>query len=416
MATERRAQTALRALADERVPPEDAATLERRRRRVVEATALAIARTANEQTKRRRWTRTATAFASAAAIVAIASGAWKLRGREVQVADDHAPAFAVAGAIVGTLHRSHEGDPPLQSEPIEHLPLRAGDNIATEPGGRAEVVLADGVAMTLQADTELRLPGPAEGSAVVVREVVRLAHGGVSVHVPPMLPGHTFSVATPDAEVTVHGTSFTVEFLRAQEAGDTASAHEPETRVRVTTGVVSVSSHGREAVLTAGMEWPSRTPTKTTAKAPAKTAEFPSAPPSSGATSNPIDAPGESAGLVAAAKPTPKTAILPPRAARRDGTPAAAPAPHSRLGEENQLLAAAIAASKGGDFIGAVATLDDLLRRFPTSTLAQEAHVERFRALAHGDRAAAAREARLYLALYPDGFARDEAKGLAVEW
>jgi outer membrane protein assembly factor BamD (BamD/ComL family) len=89
----------------------------------------------------------------------------------------------------------------------------------------------------------------------------------------------------------------------------------------------------------------------------------------------------------------------------------------SRLGEENRLLAAAIAASKAGDHAGAVSTLDDLLRRFPASALAQEAHVERFRALAQGgDAAAAAREARLYLALYPDGFAREEARRLAVGW
>jgi ferric-dicitrate binding protein FerR (iron transport regulator) len=408
MATERRAQTALRALAEESVPPEDAATLERRRRRVVEATALAIARAANEQAKRRRWTRAATAFASAAAVVAIAGGVWKLRGGQVPVGGDRAPAFAVGEAIVGTLHRSHEGDSPLPSEPTGRLPLRAGDDIATEPGGRAEVVLADGVVMTLQADTELRLPGPTEGSASVAREVVRLARGGVSVHVPPMSPGHTFSVATPDAEVTVHGTSFTVEFLRAPEAGDTARAHEPETRVRVTTGVVSVSSHGREAILTAGMEWPEKT------RAPS--AEVQSAATARAATPTPNDAPREGPGLVSAGPPVPKTAIAPPRPAGHDGTQAAAPAPRSRLGEENQLLATAIAASKGGDFTGAVATLDDLLRRFPASTLAQEAHVERFRALARSDRAAAAREARLYLALYPDGFARDEAKGLAVEW
>jgi ferric-dicitrate binding protein FerR (iron transport regulator) len=408
MATERRAQTALRALADETVPPEDAATLERRRRRVVEATALAIARTASEQTKRRRWTRAATVFASAAAAFAIAGGAWKLRGLPGPVADDRAPAFAVGEAIVGTLHRSHEGDPPFPSEPTGRLPLRAGDDIATEPGGRAEVVLADGVAMTLQADTELRLPGSLEGSAQVAREVVRLARGGVSVHVPPMSPGHTFSVATPDAEVTVHGTSFTVEFLRAREAGDTTGAHEAGTRVRVTTGVVSVSSHGHEAVLTAGMEWPERTP--------ARTAELLSASPPRAATPTPSDAQGESADLLTGGRPAPKAATVTPRPARHDTTTAPAPAPRSRLGEENQLLATAIAASKGGDFTGAVATLDDLLRRFPTSTLAQEAHVERFRALAHNDRAAAAREARLYLALYPDGFARDEAKGLAVEW
>jgi hypothetical protein len=48
--------------------------------------------------------------------------------------------------------------------------------------------------------------------------------------------------------------------------------------------------------------------------------------------------------------------------------------------------------------------------------VAPEAHVQRFRALERsGDTAAAAREARTYLALYPEGSAREEAKRVAVE-
>ena len=60
--------------------------------------------------------------------------------------------------------------------------------------------------------------------------------------------------------------------------------------------------------------------------------------------------------------------------------------------------------------------IKSIIRLYPASPLAQDAHVETFRALAQmGDRAGAAREARRYLTLYRDGFARDEARELALE-
>jgi hypothetical protein len=415
MATERRAQALLRALADESVPPEDPRAEERRRRRVVEATALAIARAANERATRRRWTRGASAFASAAAILAAAGVGWRIGAGVAPVPS--APPVAMGEPLVGALHwvhegGSHEGAPIGSGAPAQRLVLGSGDEVTTEPGGRGEVVLADGVAITLESDTLVSLPdSPAAAAAAAAttnasasaREVVRLARGVVSVRVPPMSPGHTFSIATPDAEVTVHGTSFTVEVVRPSAGGATTVG--PETKVHVRSGVVSVSSRGSEAVLTAGMEWAS--------PAEGNGAAVAAAPPPADATTNTFNAgattnTGNATGAMSASK----LASAATHPVRREGTPS----PRSRLGEENQLLASAIAASKGGDFAGAVATLDDLLRRFPASTLAQEAHVERFRALAHGDRSAAAREARLYLALYPDGFARDEAKSLAISW
>jgi hypothetical protein len=243
------------------------------------------------------------------------------------------------------------------------------------------------------------LPDAQADSVAPAREEVRLASGTVDVHVPPMSAGHTFSIRTPDAEVTVHGTTFTVEVVPADllAARDAKSAaREPATRVRVTMGIVSVSSAGRETFLTAGMEWP---------PAPEPKTADPSAAPATGST-----APTEPSTSAA-----PSAARTTARATHHEATPAAAS--KSRLGEENQLLSTAIAASRNGDYARAAATLSDLLRRFPGSTLAQEAHVERFRALAGGgDRAGAAREARQYLALYPDGFAREEAKALAVGW
>ena len=373
------AELQLRDLAEEEIPAEDAATLERRKRRVVEATARAIALAAKKRERRQRWERIAGGVAAAAA-VAVGVGAWQARAHVHETAAVPAP-VALGEPLVGALHRTHDGEDLPTS--AAQSPLGAGDEVTTEPKGRAQVVLTDGVAMTLESNTRLRLPDAPKEGASTAREVVGLRSGAVSVRVPPMPAGHTFSVKTPDAEVTVHGTAFTVEV--ASKEGAT-----PSTRVRVSTGVVSVASGGHESFLTAGMEWSSPLPTTQKASEPTRVAAASTAP-------------VENAGA--------------PKAAPHPSHHEEAAAPKSRLGEENQLLSSAIAASRSGDYAGAVATLNDLLRRFPSTTLAQEAHVERFRALAHsGDNAAAAREARQYLALYPDGFAREEAKALAVTW
>ena len=95
---------------------------------------------------------------------------------------------------------------------------------------------------------------------------------------------------------------------------------------------------------------------------------------------------------------------------------AASQAPTSTLAEQNQLLERALSASRNGQDGAAIAGLREFLRRYPSTRLAHEARVELFRALARsGDRAGAAREARRYLQSYPDGFAREEARKLALD-
>jgi outer membrane protein assembly factor BamD (BamD/ComL family) len=79
------------------------------------------------------------------------------------------------------------------------------------------------------------------------------------------------------------------------------------------------------------------------------------------------------------------------------------------------LLAAARKASLAGSYALAIAELERLLTLYPSSTLAQNARVEHFRALKHLGRSAEARSAALrYLSDYPSGFARDEARALAL--
>src|SRR5258708_2521324 len=202
----------------------------------------------------------------------------------------------------GSRRRSHLGAPLPAA--AGHLPLGAGDEVATEPGGRGEVVLADGVDIVLESETRLTLPDSSADPAAKTHEAVGLASGTVAVRVPPMAAGHTFSVRTPDAEVTVHGTSFTVEVVPPPTTGVGGAA----TRVRVTTGVVSVSAAGLDTVLTAGMEWSSPVGTRT------------SAAPTAAASTSPPPRRSEPSAVAAVAPATHSAARVPP----------------SSLGEENR--------------------------------------------------------------------------------
>jgi hypothetical protein len=73
-----------------------------------------------------------------------------------------------------------------------------------------------------------------------------------------------------------------------------------------------------------------------------------------------------------------------------------------------------MSARRSGSAIEALRALEEFLRLYPHAPLAQDARVEHFRTLADvRDDAAAARAARDYLTLYPNGFARDEARAIA---
>jgi hypothetical protein len=390
-----RAQELLRAWAEAPVPPDDPTAAELRRRRVVASTALTIARTAGARAKRQRWMRIGTAFASAAALLAVAGVGWRSLSRSHRAADDATSAIAQAQLLAGSIHRGHLGMAAPAVGADGRVALGPGDEVTTEQNGRGEIVLSDGVAIAVEARTHVRLPDVAASSALTqASEQVALDSGSVFVRVPPLPHGHTFAIRTPDTTVTVHGTAFAVDVTPASQG--TAG-----TRVRVSSGVVSVAAGGHEVYLTAGMEWSSAAPEAASRGAlaePPKEAVAAAVPPAQ-------QVPG-----AARTAPSHRGHAQTHAAARDDS------ANSSTLGEENRLLASAIAAAKNGNYGDAVDTLDDLLRRFPTSPVAPEAHVQRFRILEQsGNVAAAAREARTYLALYPEGSAREEAKRLAVE-
>jgi hypothetical protein len=71
-----------------------------------------------------------------------------------------------------------------------------------------------------------------------------------------------------------------------------------------------------------------------------------------------------------------------------------------------------MACKRRGDVAGSLAALDGLIAAYPRGTLAESAQVEKMRVLASADRRRAADAARAYLARYPNGYARDEARAL----
>jgi TolA-binding protein len=83
------------------------------------------------------------------------------------------------------------------------------------------------------------------------------------------------------------------------------------------------------------------------------------------------------------------------------------------LTEQNELFAAALSARKRGDTSAALGLFEKLIVRYPRSTLAENAMVERMRLLA-GNREQQRREAARYSRSYPQGFAHEEAERIGA--
>lgn len=251
----------------------------------------------------------------------------------------------------------------------ENAPLGAGTELETAEGA-AEIVFSSGSRTLISKRAALSI---AEAGAAG-REAIRVARGRVDVEVPEGVASRVFSVRTPNAVVVVHGTRFSVDV-------DPRSPRAP-TRVAVTRGVVTVTSGDEEVRLTAGQEWPDD-------------------------------------GASAAPEPTaPRRAVKhrasPKRAAREAPDPP--PRGDSSLPEENRWFAVAMTKKKDGELASALSDVEAFIVRYPDSVLLQEARVERFRLLHRLGRAReAARRAREYLGDYRDGYARDEAREIALE-
>jgi hypothetical protein len=269
--------------------------------------------------------------------------------------------------------RPHDYDTRVSRE----FEIAQGDYVQTESTSKAVITLRANIRVELFSSSHLRL-----GDAVSMSQSdVWLRQGKARFDVAKRPPNGKFSVHSPDADIIVHGTSFTVE-VRQIPAG-------VQTVVSVTEGLVSVDGAGQTHWLKAGESWASREDTTVLS-------DF-----TSRASSAPLQAKETSSS--ASSRMLPK--IVSSTVAGSTST----------LGAESQLFAASMAAKRRGDDQGALRLIDEFLGKYPASQLAQNARVERFRVLKRlGLREQAASAAREYMAQTPDGFAREEARSLAI--
>lgn len=246
--------------------------------------------------------------------------------------------------------------------------LEQGQRLETSATGEAALSLSTGTTLALGAQTSFVVDD--RGKV----ERFSLRRGRLSAKVAKLASGERFIVSTPDAEIEVRGTNFSIDVLeRGEECGAGSRS-----RLAVTEGVVEVRRGGAAVLVRAGQFWP---PDCVSVAARVSASEPESA---SGRTHN---------------APAAKSAA----------------APTSRLARANDLFAEGVALRRQGDANGALRAYQEVMTRFPTSPLAENALVERMRLLANVSSARARSEAQRYLARYPGGFAAEEARQLAAK-
>jgi ferric-dicitrate binding protein FerR (iron transport regulator) len=338
---------ALAVMRESQVPLEDAADAEARAERLKPRIATSI-RLVPEL--RRSRTRRAAAFGTMAAVAAAAVFAF-IAWRHVENHPMIDPARVAAGApttaplvaqtslpenvisegeisdLTGDVevHRAEQADAPGTAT----LSLRSADEVATRATGRTRITMSNGARVRLSGNTRVRLQdGGSEAGRD--RSGIVLASGRVDVQV-PKLNGGSFVVTTPQAQVVVHGTIFSVEVFEPD-------AKPGETCVAVTEGSVSVHSNGTEARLGPSGHWSS---------------------------------------LASSARCEGRAA-----ARRNTDHPAARP-PANALAVQNSLFQAAITARHRGEDREAIRLFDELLQKYPDSPLGPEAIDQRKRAMDH---------------------------------
>ena len=307
---------------------------------------------------------------SAAAALALAAGPWRRSGSPSATLASRGPSHSFS--ILGPAQAG--GSPTAGSSA-----LGTGISLQAPPGAPVRIGSADGTVLTLEARGEL---------SVVEQSATRrfaLRHGAVRAQVAHLHDGERFLIATDDAEIEVHGTVFRV----ALADGDPGCEDGRRTRVSVTEGIVSVRAGGRETLVAAGDTWPACARTA----APA-----------------PIVAPAP------APHARPLAAALAGGGRRQLPTVQTLPAPSHQtagLSLANDLFAAAVRAKREHRTDEALRLFARLLEVAPDGPLAEGATAQKMKLLATRDPEAGRRAAADYLARYPDGFARDDARRLA---
>ena len=227
----------------------------------------------------------------------------------------------------------------------EARPVLPGDRLAAGAvveTGETELTMlsSDGTRLQVAAQSELRFT-----RADVIRWF-RLSRGAVSLAVAKLPPGQRFVVETPDRQVEVKGTRFAVHLVSSDDC-----AARTITRVTVEEGTVVVRENdGSEEVIRTGAHWPAGCPV--------------------------IGAPVSAEASPRQAAPRNHRPPAPPHASRVGQS---AEPPASTLAEENDLFSRAAHAARAGDRAAALSTLDELIRRYPSSPLRAAALEERLK-------------------------------------
>ena len=325
-----------------------------RRDRVVAAMALAIA----EQARRRRVVRGAVVVLAVAASIAVAAGVASRGTTPGKVAG--------AGAALFVEHETGRGNLLLRAgatQPLLDLAaLAAGDVVRSDEHGGATLAIGNGTRLTVAGVSRLRV------DELGATRRFSLVAGQLDARVAKLGQDERFIVSTPDAEVEVRGTAFTVA---VDGASGRCRGSVANSSVKVSEGVVSVRSAGGQVFLHPGESW-----------------SAPCSAGSAGQAVEPVAVPG-------GATPSPAASAIRPATRRLlAASPAAIPAarssessaasevrPASHLAEQNDLFSSAMAAERQGQPDLALAKLEELLRRYPGGPLGESARAERARLL-----------------------------------
>jgi hypothetical protein len=323
--------------------------------------------------RRKNRRRFATRFALAAAAVAVLGvglGRLALHRELPLAARPAAPHLPSAVTVVG--HPTGGGATVVETG--TPAPLTDGRSLA--PGSRI-LARADGH-VVLSVSTGTRLTVEEGGDVSIVdsgpNEVFAVRAGAVRAEVAKLHAGQRFIIRSPDAEVEVRGTSFRVAVAEADPACEGGTV----TRVSVFEGVVSVRHAGQEARIAAGESWP-----------------------------NGCVAKREATGVHAVKGHVAARAVEP---TTEDS--AGVEQTSSDLREQNDCMARAFAAKRRGAAREAIEGFETFAARYPTSSLVENALVQRMQLLRTVDPQRAAKAAEQYLARYPKGFARSEAQAI----
>lgn len=377
MSGAREPEALVRALAEERVPPEDPETLAARRERLVPIVARQVREASAQRDRRVRALRYGKVALAAASVVLAVGIGYRAHHADVKpVATSHPAPTHVAAVreVKGTLVVTHAGLARVVS-PAELTELAGGDEVSTAADGRA-LLQTERSAIRVEPATQLSML-----AHNALEERIHLSLGRVELKVQKQPQSNrSVVVETPNAEVVVRGTMFSVSVDSEQDV--------PVTHVRVTEGSVWILHDGKRELVSVGSEW----------------------------TSSGSHARLEAPEVPAPTRTPPTPSVVTPSAPARS-TALAAPqrTTTGSLGEENRMFQAAVDARNHGDDARALELFGALLTRYPSGRLAEEARVERMRALRRiGNAAGAASEARRYLAEHPHGYAQDEARGDAL--